>query len=180
MRIIAGKYRRHRLFEVPNTKTRSTKDRVKETLFNMIGPYADYKNTLDLYAGSGALGLEALSRFSEKCTFIENDKEAYRVLTQNIDALKLHNITDKVNIDAETFIKQSKTKFDLILLDPPYQENTLTTVLKHIDETGCLSSNGLIVTLSHKKTAIEIPTNFRVKKERWVGITKILLIEWSD
>ncbi len=180
MRIIAGKYKRRRLYEVLSDDTRSTKDRVKETLFTMLGPFPDYPITLDLFAGSGALGLEALSRFSEACDFVELDGTAYKVLERNIQELKLENITSTYRMDAYKFIHHHKKTYDLIILDPPYKEGILNDFLKRIQESHLLAIDGIIVTLSHKNDTVQCPNHFKIAKERNVGITKILFIEWSD
>ena len=180
MRIIAGKYKRRKLYEVPHSKTRSTKDRVKETLFNMLGPYQHYAKTLDIFAGSGALGLEALSRFSDACTFVEVDASAYSVLKENIELLGVQETTNHYRMNAEQFLDQNTTTFDLIILDPPYQVETLIGALNRVSKKGTLSKNGVIATLSHKDAQIDLPNSLQIIKERIVGITKILLIEWSD
>ncbi|MFW6320079.1 MAG: 16S rRNA (guanine(966)-N(2))-methyltransferase RsmD, partial [Bacillota bacterium] len=129
MRIIAGNYKRRKLHEVVSDNTRSTKDRVKETMFNMISPAQHVSQTLDLFAGSGALGLEALSRYSGHVTFVEQEHAAITVLNQNIDTLNVRDCVTVYYQDAFTCLTSQTMPYDLIILDPPYHQNLVTKAL---------------------------------------------------
>ena len=124
MRIIAGSYKGARIFAPKGRDTRPTADRVREAAFNLLGPgAADDANVLDLFAGSGAMGLEALSRGAAHATFVESDREACRTINRNLDKLALEHATVLCQ-DALTALRadaRAGTRYDLVLLDPPYR-----------------------------------------------------------
>ncbi len=179
MRVISGIYKRRILFETTSQTTRSTKDRVKETMFNMLGTDVYDKTVLDLFAGSGALGIEAISRGAKQADFVEVDKEAYSVLNKNLKLLEIEPAHCYFQ-DAFSFLKQAKEDYQLILLDPPYQTNYLQESLEAIVEKKLLQSQGLVVSLSHKNTPTDVPDALKVVKERVVGITLVRFYEWSE
>ena len=117
MRIIAGSRRGHRIAAPKGRDTRPTSDRVRENAFNLIGP-VDGAAVLDLFAGSGAMGLEALSRDAESCVFVESDREACRTINANLDKVGLHATV--LCQDAFRAVAQERRTYDLILCDPPY------------------------------------------------------------
>src|SRR5579862_3097519 len=117
MRIIAGSHRGHRIAAPPGRDTRPTSDRVRENAFNLIGPVDD-ANVLDLFAGSGALGLEALSRGAARATFVESDRDACRVISANLDKLRLHGSV--LCADVVRTVMHERLHYDLVLCDPPY------------------------------------------------------------
>lgn len=118
MRIIAGSRRGHTIYAPKGLDTRPTGDRVREAAFNLIGP-VDGASVLDLFAGSGALGLEALSRGATQTVFVESDREAVRALERNLDKLKLPG--EVRSEDALRFLAGDRRSFDLVLVDPPYE-----------------------------------------------------------
>jgi 16S rRNA (guanine966-N2)-methyltransferase len=117
VRIIAGSHRGQRIAAPKGRDTRPTSDRVRENAFNLIGP-VDGARVLDLYAGSGAMGLEALSRGAERVTFVEREKDACRAINANLDKLGLQATV--LCQDAARAVAQERGTFDLILCDPPY------------------------------------------------------------
>ena len=117
MRIIAGTHRGHRIAAPKGGDTRPTSDRVRENAFNLIGPVDDAE-VLDLFAGSGALGLEALSRGAARATFVEHDRAACRVIDANLDKLGLHATV--LQTDVLRALAQERGRYDLVLCDPPY------------------------------------------------------------
>ncbi len=179
MRVIAGKYRRRQLKEVGLDSTRSTKDRVKETMFSMLGPLESYTAALDLFAGSGALGIEALSRGVTHATFVEKQPQAFLVMKENINALSILNATQHKD-DALMFLRTTTATFDVIILDPPYTAGMLDEALELIAKKNLLQPHGIMVSLTHKSTDIRIPEGFTLKKDRRVGITNITFYEWSE
>src|SRR6188472_2090100 len=124
MRIIAGSHKGARIFAPKGLDTRPTGDRVREAAFNLLGPgAAEGATVLDLFAGSGAMGLEALSRGAVQATFVENDREACRTIVRNLDKLGLERATVLCQ-DALTALRaeaRAGTRYDLVLLDPPYR-----------------------------------------------------------
>src|SRR3954447_25062177 len=124
MRIIAGSRKGARIFAPKGKETRPTGDRVREAAFNLLGPgAAEDVTVLDLFSGSGAMGLEALSRGASHATFVENDREACRTINRNVDKLGLENATVLCQ-DALTALRtDSRTgaRYDLVFVDPPYR-----------------------------------------------------------
>jgi 16S rRNA (guanine966-N2)-methyltransferase len=122
MRVVAGTHRGRKLLAPRGEHTRPTADRVRESLFNLVGPVED-ASVLDLFAGSGALGIEALSRGAVRCTFVEADAAAVRVIQRNLETLGLAGAV-VLRRDALTLLREEAEagrRYDLILLDPPYE-----------------------------------------------------------
>ncbi len=172
MRIISGKYRGKKLkgFNIPGT--RPTMDRVKESLFGIIQTYIPDSAVLDLFAGSGALGLEAISNGAKTTYLIDNSEEAIKIIkenSQNIDEdIKI------IHIDYKKFLKTTEKKFDIIFLDPPYKENQLDKALKIIEERELLNDKGIVVCeyeIGNPKTTLKLI------KEKSYGPKKIKIFE---
>ena len=119
MRIIAGSRKGHRISAPKGTSTRPTSDRAREAAFNLIGP-VDGAAVLDLFAGSGAMGLEALSRGAARATFVESDRDACRTINANLDKLRLTGARVLCQ-DVLRFLAAERGRYDLILVDPPYE-----------------------------------------------------------
>ena len=148
MRIIAGEMRSRRLKAPEGMDTRPTADRVKEALFSILNGRVYGAKVLDLYAGSGALALEALSRGAESAVLADCGRAACAVIQENIDALGCQNratllrMKDTAAIGA---LQKQNARFDLIFLDPPYGEKFLENALKRISEIDILKSGGIII-----------------------------------
>jgi 16S rRNA (guanine(966)-N(2))-methyltransferase RsmD len=150
MRIITGTAKGRRIEAPEGLNTRPTSDRVKESLFNILTNLRSLNGTiiLDLYAGSGNLGLECLSRGSHYCTFIEKDKKTFKILRENIETLKLINESESYNEDAFialNILSKRGKKYDLIFLDPPYSKGLVETSIEKILGFDLLCSNGIII-----------------------------------
>ena len=158
MRIIAGTHRGRRIAAPKGEHTRPTGDRVREALFNLVGP-VDGAAVLDLYAGSGALGLEALSRGAGRCVFVEADGAACRVIRTNLETLGLTGAL-VVQRDALAVIRDERAagrRYDLVLLDPPYErwvalEPRLAELLP-----GLVTSDGLVVVETDARVQPSLP-----------------------
>jgi len=138
MRIIAGTHRGHRIAAPKGRDTRPTSDRVRENAFNLIGPVDDAE-VLDLFAGSGAMGLEALSRGAAHATFVESDRDAARTIDANLDKLGLRATV--LRMDAVRALQQESRRYDLVLCDPPYDYDAkrLAPLLANLlDDDGVL------------------------------------------
>ena len=141
MRIIAGEHRGARIFAPKGLDTRPTSDRVREAAFNLIGP-VDGAAVLDLFAGSGAMGLEAMSRGAASVTFVESDRDACRTIDRNVDKLRVKGAT-VVQQDGLLALSTERRSYDLILCDPPYgyeQQKRLAPYL-----VSALAPDGLLV-----------------------------------
>ena len=159
MRIVAGKYR-HRNIIYPDdaTHTRPTKDRVREAIFSAIGDISDAR-TLDLYAGSGAMGIEALSRGASHVTFVDISPIAIKTIKANLDSLKVspneYEIIKDKDINALEFLKQKGNKFDLIILDPPYEEGQYELIIEKMRELDLISENAILVLEANRLVKLE-------------------------
>ena len=145
MRVISGTAKGLKLMAPEGLDTRPTTDRVKESMFNIIQPWLPCKNVLDLFGGSGALGIEALSRGSEFCVFVENNKNAAKVIKQNIEKARLFEKSHLELNDVFLYLSACKKSFDVIFLDPPYNKGFLNNVFAFIFEKKLLSQNGIVV-----------------------------------
>lgn len=147
MRIVAGKYR-HRLISYPDDPNiRPTKDRIREALFSALGDISSLE-VLDLYAGSGAMGIEALSRGANSCTFVDCYQVAIKTIKNNLNTLGISNyelIFDK-DENALNMFKSEGKEFDLIILDPPYKSETYVEVINFIIDNNLCKSHARIVT----------------------------------
>lgn len=180
MRVVAGEYR-SRLLKTPQGRnTRPTTDKVKGAIFNMIGPYFDGGVVLDLYAGSGSLGIEALSRGMNKGYFVDNNFKSIQIIKENISSLKIDNQCDVIKQDANQALNNlilHNKKFDLILLDPPYAKQDIEHQLSKIIKNNLLETKGKIVCEVDKEVSLQTPEGLKLIKENEYGITKILVYE---
>ena len=180
MRVIAGEFRSRILKEVESDKTRETKDRVKESVFNSLVPYLVDANVLDLFAGSGALGIEALSRGSKHATFVDLSLDAYNVIKHNIDNLELKKQSLIFNRNYNTHLYKTEEKYDVILLDPPYDLVVLDDCIKMIQESRLLTKNGIIVCLYSKNSSLKEDSNGIIEyKQKKIGVTKVSFMKWG-
>ena len=162
MRVISGKYKGRILDGFNINGTRPTMDRIKESMFAMIQNNLKDKVVLDLFAGSGSLGIEALSNGAKMCYFVDNNKIAIDTIKKN--TIRIDN---KVIIKKDCFeaLNDFDIKFDVILLDPPYHDNLMDKVLDKIKEYDLLNENGIIVC----ETEEDIKTNYKMIKEKKYG-----------
>ncbi len=148
MRVVSGIYKGRPLKAVPGITTRPTTDKVKEAIFNMIGPYFDGGIGLDLFAGSGGLGIEALSRGLEKVIFVDREVKAIQIIYENIKACRLEDKTEVYRNDAARAIKalvKRKMSFDYIFLDPPYKKQQLISLMEKMDSHNLVNVNAIVV-----------------------------------
>lgn len=148
MKIIAGKYRSRVLFTLEGLNTRPMMSRMKESIFNTIGPYFEGDIVLDLFGGSGALSLEALSRGAGFSYIVEKAYDAVKIIKKNIELLKENEHTKVLNLDYKVALKkfsEDNMKFDIIFLDPPYRMNIVEELIETITANNLLNDKGIIV-----------------------------------
>lgn len=148
MRVIAGKARRLQLKTIDGLNTRPTTDRIKETLFNMINYNLEQCNFLDLFSGSGAIGIEALSRGAKKVVFVENNQKAVQCIKDNLKFTKLEEGAVVLNLSVERAINEldtSNTCFDFVFMDPPYNNSYERDVLDSLRKTSLIDGDSQII-----------------------------------
>jgi len=176
VRIIAGEWRGRPLEAPTGRSTRPTADRTRETLFSMLasrlGSFADLR-VADLYAGSGALGFEALSRGAGSATFVENDAAASAIIKRNADKLK---VTDRARIISTSAVTLPKSEpFDLILADPPYEKGSGTAVVSAVEKAGWLALGGWLCIETERGDQLD-PGKLNVEACRDVGRARLWLL----
>ena len=180
MRVISGKVRGLKLSSPHGNDTRPTLDRVKEAVFSMILPYIGNASVLDLFAGSGGLGIEALSRGAEKAFFIDNNEKAIVCIKENIRASKFEDVSTVLKIDAEKFLKSTNEKFDLIFLDPPYFGDKYKSVIKELSDSHILADEGLIVVEWDIENGFtDELEGFCIEKEKKYGRVGVTVLRWG-
>ena len=145
MRVISGSARGRRLKELQGMDTRPTTDKVKESLFNIIQFEIEGRSVLDLFGGTGQLGIEALSRGAERCTFVDARREAAALIRENLKATGLEKAGRVVQGDAISFLSGCRERFGVIFLDPPYQSGLLEKCVAQIVQFDILGEYGIIV-----------------------------------
>ena len=157
MRVISGSARGRRLKELPGMDTRPTTDKVKESLFNIIQFDVEGRRALDLFGGTGQLGIEALSRGAARCTFVDMSRQAADVIRDNLKTVGFSELASVHQGDAVAFLAGCREKFDLIFLDPPYQSQLLERCLQEITKFDILSEHGIMICESAVETQLPEP-----------------------
>ena len=174
MRVVAGAYGGRRLKAPPGARTRPTADRVREALFSILGPVEGMR-AADLFAGSGALGIEALSRGAVLATFVDSDRRAARAVQENLDALGARERATVVVRDVVAWLRAAAgdEEFDLVLLDPPYSSagRLAGPLSEHLP--GVLAPNAVIVSESDKRAPLEL--DLPLASERVYGDTRVAI-----
>ncbi len=177
VRIIGGELKGRKLVTVPGIQTRPTADRVRESIFNIIGVSVRGALVLDLFAGTGAMGIEALSRGAESVVFADNDKTALRALAKNI---KMCSLESRANIIKWNILKNLNiicsfpAAFNLVFVDPPYNKDMIQLTLSNLGKSRCLE-NGARVAIEHSpREPISLKDqNFKISDQRRYGKTLV-------
>lgn len=150
MRVVSGRARGTKLITIEGIETRPTTDKVKEAIFSMIQNHIYGGLALDLFSGSGALGIEFLSRGGQKCTFVELNKRAVKCIRDNLEKTKLDEEAEIKNTTVDQALESSKGRFfDVVFLDPPYHKGFIKTTIEKIVRYELLNNNGIIVLEHH-------------------------------
>ena len=179
MRVISGSARRLQLI-APDEKVRPTTDKYKETLFNILSDELVGSVVLDLFAGSGALGIEALSRGAKCAYFIDHYKDSIEMIKKNLEHTKLVEKAKVLQYDyirALQRMSEEKLRFDLVFLDPPYEQGFEKESLQRIDEYGLTNPKGIIVVESSLSTVVEEVGSLRIYKEKRFKTNKFTFFE---
>jgi 16S rRNA (guanine966-N2)-methyltransferase len=178
VRVIAGTAKGRPLKLDRKSVVRPTSDRLKEALFSTLGPLARDSRVLDLFAGSGALGIEALSRGAARATFVDSDRDAIGMIRANLEATGFSDRAEVVHQSAERFVAgRAAGGFDLVLMDPPYAFGIPTSLLSGLLESGRLPEDArLVVEVSSRLPAIEVPPGYRLQQERRYGDSSLIYL----
>jgi len=181
MRVIAGIAKRLQLKTVEGMDTRPTTDRIKETLFNMISEYLADSNFLDLFSGSGAIGIEALSRGAAHASFVEQSKKAMTCIRENLAYTKLIDRADVYETDVINALSRMEGRkiFDYIFMDPPYNQLLEKKVLEYLSSSNLLSEDGLIIVEASLETDFSYvkELGFTIIKEKTYKTNKHIFLE---
>ena len=183
MRIITGKARGIKLNTLEGENTRPTSERAKEAVFSMIQFDIEGREVLDLFAGSGQMGLEAVSRGAANATFIDKSKDAARVISQNMEKTKLSASCRLFNSDVQDFIRVTKgrKKYDVVFIDPPYALRAVAPTLKSLLDGEMLKSTSIIVCESEESDIFENDTalaeKFEILKKAKYGMAHITIVK---
>jgi len=184
MRIIAGKAKGKKLLSPETLETRPTLDRVKEAMFSMIQGYILDAVVVDVFAGTGSLGLESASRGAKEVYLVDKSSVTFPILKKNIENLKFQDFCIPLNMDAYEALrklnKQGKV-FDIIFIDPPYCKDMIPEAMKIIEENNMLHKDGIIVTkIDSIEEIFEGYNKIRLLKSRKYGNTTVCLYKFED
>ncbi|MFK5913306.1 MAG: 16S rRNA (guanine(966)-N(2))-methyltransferase RsmD [Woeseiaceae bacterium] len=178
LRIIGGEWRGRKLQfpDVPNL--RPTPDRVRETVFNWLAPSIQGARCLDLFAGSGALGFEALSRGAASTTFIDSHKKVSEELNNHLKMLNVALPSKVIQMDSIKFLQGESQTYDLIFLDPPYHLDLMSKAIPLLEQKGWLAENALLYLEIEKRQSLpELPANWLQLKEKVAGEVNYFLYQ---
>ena len=180
MRVITGSAKGKHLKELPGLDTRPTTDRVKEGLFNVIQFDILGRRVLDLFAGTGQLGIECLSRGAASCDFVDSSPAAMKIVRDNVTACRLADKATFHQKDFSAFLNSVRGKYDVIFLDPPYASGNLERALEKITAIDIVSGNGIIVCETPVESVLpELPASYPKTGEYRYGKIKVTLYRRS-
>ena len=186
MRIISGKFKNKKLFFSESLSTRPLKDRVRESVFNIL-EHSNILNTqikkasiLDLYAGVGSFGLECISRGAKRISFVENDYHALVNLKKNINMLKVEKQTELYSVDIFKFFEKSQInkKFDVVFLDPPYKDQEFVKIFEIIKKRDILNKKYIIILHRERNSNIDLKKKLNIITSRIYGRSEIFFLRF--
>lgn len=181
MRVITGTARGLRLRELEGMETRPTADRVKEGLFNILQFDIEGRRVLDLFAGTGQLGIEALSRGAQSAVFVDQRRDAVELVRENLKHTKLQDKARVVCGDAASFLSSTKEKFDIIFLDPPYGAELWPSTISAIRRFDILRNHGILVCESPADAEMpELPAPFEMGRPHKYGRIKLTIYRLEE
>jgi 16S rRNA (guanine(966)-N(2))-methyltransferase RsmD len=184
MRVVAGEFGGRKLKTLTGSNTRPTTDKVKGAIFNMIGPYFDGGNALDLFSGSGSLGIEAVSRGMDQAVLVEKNYRAMEIIRENVAMTKKEAAFQLLKMPANQAIQQLTDNvllFDLVLLDPPYAKQEIVKQIEMLLHNDLLTSRATVVCETDKEVILpEKIGTLKERKRQDYGITAITIYDWED
>jgi 16S rRNA (guanine966-N2)-methyltransferase len=182
LRIISGRFRGRRIRTIEGKGTRPMTDRVRENLFNIISTEISGSRFLDLFAGSGAVGIEALSRSASDVVFVESDARWSSLIDVNIQSLHLETVSENIQMDAYRAIKMfadDSRKFDIIFVGAPYDEDHHNRILSLIVKSNVIEADGLIILQYRSGDNLDLPAGLNADTRNY-GITTLAFIRMND
>lgn len=181
MRVISGKAGRLKLITPVGMEVRPTSDRIKETLFNIIAPDLYDTDFLDIFAGSGGIGIEALSRGAKSCVFVDNYRESERCIKKNLETTHLGDSAELLFCDAVSAIGRlfrAGKRFDIIFMDPPYNCEWEKKILEQLSEYPLLKEDGMIIVEASTSTDFSYAEDFgfEITREKSYGSNKHIFL----
>lgn len=184
MRVISGEFRGRRLKSLTGDNTRPTTDKVKESIFNMIGPYFDGGICLDLYSGSGGLGIEAVSRGMEQAYLVDRSFPAMKVIKENVVLTKAEARFTLWKMSAEAALQklaELDVQVNLVLLDPPYAKQVIAVELEKMQELDLLAKDAVVVCETEKRVQLpEVIGSLQLRRQQNYGITSVSIYEMKQ
>ena len=184
MRIIGGKFKKKKLLSVPGASTRPTSDRLRESLFNILSGVVMDAVVLDLFAGTGALGLEAMSRHAASAVFVDSQSQAISVINKNIRSCSFEETTRVIKWDIIrnlNCLHNRDALFSLVFMDPPYNLDMISKTLVNLQKCRCLEQNATIV-IEHSATesVSNFPDSFSQTDQRLYGKTAVSFLVFKN
>lgn len=184
MRVVAGEYGGRRLKAVPGMKTRPTTDKVKEAMFNIIGPYLEGGRVLDLFAGSGGLSIEAVSRGADHATLVDRQYQAIKTIHENLSVTKEEDKFTVLKGDAYKMLNKlakQEQGFDYVFLDPPYKKQQILELMEQLKKLGLLNTDALIICETDQVADLpEELADFELIKKADYGITELTFYRYKE
>ena len=178
LRIIGGEWRGRKLRFPDAPNLRPTPDRVRETVFNWLAPMIHGARCLDLFAGSGALGLEALSRGAAFTTFVDSHIKVTSALKEHLELLGVNDKAEILQMDGVKFLKSETKEYDLVFLDPPYHLDFMQKVVPLLENNHWLANNAMLYLEIEKRQSLpELPENWKQLKEKTAGEVNYFLFQ---
>lgn len=173
MRIIAGEFKGRRIAAAKDRSIRPTADRLRESIFNILGNRVQQRRILDLFAGTGAMGIEALSRGGDYAVFIDNQPAAIQCIQRNLNPMNIAHRYHLIRWDIQrglACLAEESNGFDLVFIDPPYQAGLIRPTLDHLGQTAVLHEGCQVVVEHHRNEKIEVvPRRFTLHDQRLYG-----------
>lgn len=178
MRVIGGKYRGKKLIPPKNDDIRPTTDKARESLFNMLQYYIYESSFLDLFSGSAAVSIEAISRGAKHVTLVEKSRESIKTINANLNLIADEKgKAELINSDVINYLQISKAKFDIIFADPPYAYEKTNQIIKLISTRKLLEDDGVVIIETDKNENLVIPNDMYIEKEKIYSISKFSIIK---
>jgi RNA methyltransferase, rsmD family len=178
MRVIGGKYRGKKLIPPKNDDIRPTTDKARESLFNMLQYYIYGSSFLDLFSGSGAVSIEAISRGASLVTLVEKSRESIKTINANLNLIADEKSkAELISNDVINFLQTTKAKFDIIFADPPYYYEKTNQIIDIIAARKLLEDDGIMIIETDKNENLIIPSDMYIDKEKIYSISKFSIIK---